>query len=98
MYIFEMTKESVYCRAARYVTCDKGMVFDQNFRQGGEAYMIDDNRTAMEELDYDEQLFSSEACVWNGKSVYWSIASMTDTEIELHGCQGDIYREKMPDR
>ena len=98
MYIFEITDSSVYCRAARYVTCDKGVVFDQNFRQGFEAYMIEDNRVAMSELDYDENLFSTEACVWNGKSVYWSTAVIGETEIELHGCQGDIYKWTKPKR
>jgi hypothetical protein len=98
MYIFEMTKDSVYCRAARYAACDAGVVFDQNFRQGFQAYMIEDNRVAMEGLDYDKRLFSAEACVWKGKSVYWSTAYVTDTEIELHGCQGDVYKWRKPDR
>ncbi|MHB0858141.1 MAG: hypothetical protein ACYC5M_11300 [Anaerolineae bacterium] len=98
MYIFEITHGSVYCRAARYVTCDRGVVFDQNFRQGYEAYMVDDNRIAMQNLKYDESLFSTEACVWSGRSVYWSTAKVTDTEIELHGCQGDIYKWSKPTR
>jgi hypothetical protein len=98
MYIFEITKYSIYCRAARYTTCDKGVVFDQNFRQGYEAYMIEDNRVAMNELEYDESLFSTDACVWNNKSVYWSTANVSEDEIELHGCQGDIYKWAKPNR
>ena len=96
MYIFEMTQGSIYCRAARYATCDKGMVFDQNFRQGVEAYMIEDNRVAMNALEYDERLFNVDACVWNEKSVYWSTASVSDTLTELHGCQGAIYKMVKP--
>lgn len=40
MYIFELTPDSIYCRAARFVATDRGVVFNQNFRQGFEAYMI----------------------------------------------------------
>ena len=98
MFIFEITQHSVYCRAARYIACDKGVVFDQNFRQGYEAYMIEDNRVAMNELSYDESLFNPEICVWDSKSVYWSTAKVTHTEIELHGCQGDIYHWTKPER
>ena len=97
MYIFEITQNSIYCRAARYAACDKGVVFDQNFRQGNEAYMIEDNRAAMYDLEYDESLFGTDACVWNGKSVYWSVASVSASEIELHGCQGDIYKWTRPE-
>lgn len=46
MYIFELTPDSIYCRAARFVATDRGVVFNQNFRQGFEAYMIKDNREA----------------------------------------------------
>ena len=91
MYIFEITENSVYCRAARYVTCDKGVVFDQNFRQGFEAYMADDNRVAMENLSYDESNFNTESCIWDGKTVYWSTDEVGETEIKLNGCQGDTY-------
>lgn len=47
MYIFELTRGSTYCRAARFVATNKGVVFDQNFRKGLEAYRIEDNREAM---------------------------------------------------
>ena len=60
--------------------------------------MIEDNRVAMNELAYDESLFNPDICVWDSKSVYWSTAKMTDTEIELHGCQGDIYHWTKPER
>jgi len=96
MYIYEMTKDSIYCRAARYRTCDKGVVFNQNFRQGHNAYMVADNTVAMQELPYDESFFSREACVWNERSVYWSVALVEEDRIELHGCQGDKYEWKKP--
>lgn len=96
MYIFEMTPDSIYCRAARFAATNKGVVFNQNFRQGGEAYMIEDNTEARLPLPFDESLFSNASCVWNERSVYWSVASYSDNEIMLHGCQGDIYRWKKP--
>lgn len=98
MYIFELTPDSIYCRAARYVATDRGVVFNQNFRQGFEAYMIKDNREAAMPLPVDESLFSAEACVWNSRSVYWSVFDYNEKEIVLHGCQGDVYHWKKPER
>lgn len=96
MYIFEMTPKSIYCRAARYYTCNKGVVFNQNFRQGVEAYMLKDNSMVMEDLVIDESLFNSNACVWKDNSVYWSVSSVDDNVITLNGCQGDTYKWKRP--
>lgn len=98
MFIFEMTPDSIYCRAARFVAIDKGMVFNQNFRQGYTAYMIEDNNDIRKPLEYDDALFSNDACVWNSRSVYWSVDSIEDDKITLHGCQGDTYRIKKPNR
>jgi hypothetical protein len=98
MYIFELTPYSIYCRAARFVATNKGVVFNQNFRQGFEAYMIKDNTEARMPLLYDDALFSSYSCVWNSRSVYWSLFLYNNTEITLHGCQGDIYHWKKPER
>jgi len=96
MYIFEITPWSIYCRSARYFTCDKGVVFNQNFRQGVEAYMLENNSKAMEELIIDESLFSDKACSWDNMSVYWSVFSIEDNVITLHGCQGDTYKWERP--
>lgn len=96
MYIFEMTPTSIYCRAARYYTCNKGVVFNQNFRQGVEAYMVKDNSIAMKDLVIDESLFNPNACAWNDNSVYWSVSSVDDNVIALHGCQGDTYKWTKP--
>lgn len=98
MYIFQITPDSLYCRTARYATSNKGMVFHQNFRQRFEAYMIEDNSEACLPLPIDDALFSSEACVWNSRSVYWSLAEFREDEITLHGCQGDIYPIQRPNR
>ncbi len=96
MYIFEMTPGSVYCRAARYVSTNRGVVFNQNFRQGGEAYMIPDNRAARETLPWDAARFRADACFWDDRSVYWSLISFAEDEIVLNGCNGGIYRLKKP--
>lgn len=98
MYIFELFEDSIYCRAARFVATNRGVIFNQNFRQGFEAYMIKDNMEAHLPLSYEESLFSSDSCLWNDRSVYWSLSSYNDQEIILHGCQGDIYHWKKPNR
>lgn len=98
MYIFELSEDFIYCRAARFVATNRGVVFNQNFRQGFEAYMIADNMEAHRPLSYDASLFSSDSCLWNNRSVYWSLHSYNDQEIILHGCQGDIYHWKKPVR
>lgn len=98
MYIFEITPGSIYCRAARYLVCERGVVFNQNFRQGYEAYMIADNREARDSLTYDPDLFNATECNWIDRSVYWSVASVEQDLIVLHGCQGDTYTWKKPDR
>ena len=56
MYIFYVSKSQIYCRAARYATCDKGVVFSQNFRifQSGNApkqtYMAENNLIASRQI------------------------------------------------
>jgi hypothetical protein len=66
MYIFQMTPSSFYCRAARYATCNKGVLFDQNFRQRKgptpETYMAEDNCIAIQPLSVDEHDFDAFAC------------------------------------
>ena len=98
MYIFELTPGSIYCRAARFVATNRGVVFHQNFRQGFEAYMLADNAQARLPLEYDEALFDRDACSWHDRSVYWSLDSYNDTEIFLHGCQGERYCWNKPER
>lgn len=98
MYIFEMTPNSVYCRAARYVAINKGVVFNQNFRQGFEAYMIEDNGDARRPLEFNETFFNQDACNWKDRSVYWSVKDYNNACITLNGCQGEAYYWKKPIR
>lgn len=100
MYIFQITTDFIYCRAARYITCKKGMVFNQNFRQNfyiknqilkGNIAIYNDNNIASADLDYDESIFGN-ACVFGGVSIYWSVSSIEKDTITLNGCGGDIYK------
>lgn len=96
MYIFEMTPDSIYCRAARYTATNKGVVFNQNFRQGIEAYMVEDNNIAGQPLLINEEIFSTDSCIWNDRSVYWSVKSYDSNCVILNGCQGDMYQWHKP--
>jgi len=96
MYIYEITADSIYCRAARYVVCGDGVVFNQNFRQGYASFMIEDNTDAMQPLAFDPSLFHADACAWNDRSVYWSVSSVEKECIILNGCQGDTYTWEKP--
>lgn len=98
MYIFEMTTDSIYCRAARFFATNKGVIFNQNFRQGLNAFMIEDNREAGLPLEYDDAFFTSDSCAWNNRSVYWSVKNYDEKCIELNGCQNDYYYWKKPIR
>jgi hypothetical protein len=61
MYIFHMLPNDFYCRAARYSTCNSGVVFNQNFRQRNgnlsETYMVDDNTVSGDLLPIDSNSF-----------------------------------------
>lgn len=165
MYIFQMLPSDFYCRAARYRTCNSGVVFNQNFRQRSgdfsETYMVADNCIASDPLpvdlhgfgvcqiiDYDGLMKKyltdqerSALCYRYGlngferktqveiasllgisrssvsriqrkalktiesvipkptdNNIYWTVASYTDDQIILNGCQGDVYEWKKPSR
>jgi len=98
MYIFEITADSVYCRAARYAVCDEGVAFDQNCRQGYASFMLADNTEAMRPLAVDPALFRTDACAWNSQTVYWSVANIESDVITLNGCNGDVYKWERPKR
>ena len=61
MYIFQMLPNDFYCRAARYNTCNSGVVFNQNFRlrngKMSETYMVEDNMIAGNPLPIDPNSF-----------------------------------------
>ncbi len=165
MYIFQMLPNDFYCRAARYSTCNSGVVFNQNFRQRNgnmsETYMVDDNHISGYPLPIDLNSFGlcqiinygdlmkkyltdrerSALCYQYGlngferktqadisgllgisrsyvskiqrkalktivsvipkpsdNNIYWTVASYTDNQIILNGCQGDVYEWNKPSR
>jgi len=100
MYIFQVSDSFIYCRAARYAICEKGVVFAQNFRisaQNGQitsGRMVVDNRIALEAVVIDDALFDPEKCTMQDKwwqGIYWSVREKSDNMIKLKGCNGDIY-------
>ena len=103
MYIFSITHEFLYCRAATYSTCSKGFFILQNFRQNfhnkeGQSIMVNYNREALKDAAefMDETLFDPEACVIYDYGCYWSVASFEKDKIILHGCNGEEYRWTKP--
>lgn len=102
MYIFAISGlDDIYCRAARYATSDKGVVFDQNIRvrvdkNTWSVFSVKDNTIAAKKRNVDEKLFSPKMCVFADSGIYWSVKSVSDSLIELNGCGGEIYRWERP--
>jgi hypothetical protein len=63
MYFYSLRPNDIYIRAARYDTCQRGVAFNQNFRQRSgamqETYMVQDNNIAAEPLPMEPQDFAS---------------------------------------
>lgn len=102
MYIFYISNDFIYCRAARYTACDKGIVFSQNFRQNfhaleGQSFAVTDNQIALSYIDYDEDLFKSDECVFSQYDIYWSVSKVEDDVIYLNGCGGEAYFWRRPE-
>jgi hypothetical protein len=69
MYIFRIYDNEIYCRAARYAVCNKGVVFNQNFRQRfwdyvGHSYACQDNMVSLNDLDISEDNFNPKCMAW----------------------------------
>jgi len=107
MYFFMVYKNFIYCRAAHYNTCNKGVLFAQNIRitvrnrKKVFTYMADDNRIAGKKLLIDESMFNPNMCVFTPKErggwsagIYWSIKKVNDNYIILNGCGGEDYKWK----
>lgn len=100
MYIFAVTEEFAYCRAARYATCDLGVVFAQNIRVSSitnECHMLSDNKKAMNKVEICENAFNINACAFNVDGIYWSVKKADNSVINLGGCGGDDYYWKQID-
>ena len=101
MYVFYVSKSQIYCRAARYATCEKGVVFSQNFRifQSGngpkQTYMAEDNLIASRPIEIREDMFNPTECTFTNNNnlldIYWSVKFTSEDEITLNGCGGQDY-------
>jgi len=100
MYLYEaMEGDRIYIRAARYRCTDKGVAFNQNFRQfyvvgrqdSAHHVIAKDNRIAMQELAVNEEYFHPHFCCLDENTFYWSIDSYDSGMIRLNGCGGESY-------
>lgn len=101
MYIFDITDDFIYCRAARYGVCRKGVVFSQTFRQNfhdfeGQSFVYDDSRIARNDVVISESLFDPQQCVFSDYDIYWSVLKVEKDVIVLNGCGGEIYKWGKP--
>ena len=101
MYMFHIDDDFIYCRAARYTACNKGVIFAQNFRQNfhnyvGQSFVVEDNRIALKDLDIDENLFNPNQCVFSDYDIYWSVMKVEKEAIYLNGCGGETYIWRKP--
>ena len=102
MYIFQMVPSSFYCRAARYATCDRGVVYSQNFRQRKsatpETYMAEDNTIALQPITVTESDFETFACSLIRPEVI-AIKYLNDLERQILGYRfGVMGYEKLSQR
>lgn len=101
MYIFHIADNFIYCRAARYATCNKGFVFTQNFRQNfheyvGQSFALKNNKVALKNVNIAEDIFNPSQCVFSKYDIYWSVSKVENAAIYLNGCGGKIYIWKKP--
>lgn len=103
MCIFNIYDNEIYCRAARYATCSKGVVFNQNFRQffhdnKGHSFACQDNMVSLDDLHVAEEMFDPNECVLSNYNFYWSVSKVESDCITLNGCGGETYRWLRPVR
>jgi hypothetical protein len=103
MYIFCIANNFIYCRAARYATCNKGVVFTQNFRQNfhdfeGQSFAFKDNLIALNDIAISEDVFNPNQCIFSNYDIYWSVSKIETDCIYLNGCGGETYRWLRPDK
>ena len=101
-YIFDAREDFCYCRSFRYETCDSGMVSKMDVRlmvnpdEFTSRMPADLPQRLRRPLTYDESLFDPTICVITKDANYWSVKSVDDDLILLHGCGGDTYPHHRP--
>lgn len=101
-YIFSLMKwkgaDIVYCRAARIRYDNNGALFAQNIRlmknsDEFTSFMPDDNlETTREGIVINDALFNPHACTFAKDGIYWSVKSLAEDLVTLHGCDGEEYK------
>ncbi len=100
MYIYKAREGGqIYIRAARYQCNQKGIAFNQNYRQFYEAgrpesahhVAVKDNRVSMGELEINTSCFVPDTCNLDQNTFYWSVRNYTRNLITLNGCNGELY-------
>ncbi len=103
MFLFRVGYNDIYIRSARYAVCNRGMVFQQNFRQflnwnncqhSTLTSFIDLNKPLPAP---DMSLFCNGCCTDHELNSYWPVNSFDKNHIYLNGCGGDIYSFINPD-
>lgn len=96
-YIFTITDNMIYCRAARMGYSNRGAYFAQNIRlmhnPNEHTAQMPKNcyKVSRDKLVMDSTMFNPTICVLDKEGIYWSLKSFNDTLIELHGCGGATY-------
>jgi hypothetical protein len=96
-YIFSVSPETTYCRAARIKSNNSGTLFAQNIRlwhdksdHNFDMYENNDSVSSAE-LNIDNSLFQQDACTFDKGGIYWSLVNFNKKKIKLNGCGGQIY-------
>jgi len=98
-YIFSISPNNIYCGASRNASSSFGLLGNQNIRirkaeNQFATYMKNNNLSSADPLVIDTLKFRPNTCfIPNNmdESIYWSIKSISDTLISVHGCGGDTY-------
>lgn len=88
----------IYCRVGQNAYCEKGWAMrSTTCLRAFECRMIPDNRDALQPYHAIEACFVENGCAFPPDGGwYWSLQAVTDDEITLNGCGGDIYKIYRP--
>lgn len=97
-FMYMVSPQMTYIRAASLRHTNKGSVFLQNIRMmknlnRGEytRYSVDDNYALLKNLpEIDASKFNPNSCTFAGEGIYWSFVSCEPQRITLNGC-GEEY-------
>lgn len=102
LYTFTLSKDFLYCRAARIRSNRFGSVFSQNIRlvvrgeerdSGFIGYMAEDNiEKAGTDVLIDNSKFDAECGIAYDIDIYWSLKAIEDNLIRLNGCDQEYGR------